>query len=278
MTSRGWSLLVPTIAALLLGCVDERSDPHAGPACTSPGCGVVSNPPSTSGGAGGDNTGGSGVGEPTDVTGTVKVMDDPAFLQTQVASYDGAATILAQPQGATEGPSTPYGDGQITFTLSDVPAGAVWMIVRDETNGGTGVLSTVTAQFVPSAAPLVLPVVDRVMLENIAATFVGQPTIDTGRAHVAVTLERDGAPIQDVALDPGSTYGGVVAYDLGSPGQYSNDVLATGAAGRILLINAQPPAGGLLVLNVIDQVQGNTYPLQIRLFAEAVAVVAYDLP
>jgi len=281
MASSGWSLLVPMIAATLFGCVDDRADPHAGPGCSTPGCGVVKNPPTTSGAGGAGNTGGSGSGgsgDPTDVTGTVKVMDDPALSKTQVASYDGSATILAQLDGALDAISAAYGDGQITFTLLDVPAGPLWMTVRDETNGATGVLSTVTAQVVPSAAPLVLPVVDRATLEDIAATFVGQPLLESGRAHVAVTLERDGAPLENAALDPGSTYGGIVAYDVGTAGQYSNDALATGTAGRILLINAQPPAGGVLVLNVVDQTLGNTYPLEIRLFAEAIAVVAYDLP
>lgn len=262
------------------GCVDDRNDPHAGPACTTPsGCGTISHPTTTGGeGGSGSGSGGAGVGGGSaDVTGTVKLLADPAFLQTQVASYEGKATIVAEPAAMGQPVTAPYGEGEITFTLEGVPSGAAWMTVRDETDGATGVLSTMTLQTVPSATPIVLPVLERLTLENVAATLVGQPPIEDGKAHIAVALQRDGAPLEGVSVDGGSVFGGIVAYDEGTPGDYSNDVLATGAAGTILILDAEPPVGGKLVLNVVDDL-GNVYPLDLRAAADTMVIAGFELP
>jgi hypothetical protein len=253
------------------GCTDDPTTPGAGPSCNSPGCIGMGQ---TSGNGSGGSGSGSGGGDVADIQGTVRLMADPAFVGTQSTAWEGDATIVVEAESgkATEQAYT----GDKAFLLEDVPEGDAWLIVRDE-QGGAGVLSTVTALRVPHNDPIVAPVVELNMVQSVADTLVGSPQLEEGSGHMVVFVARDGDALADVRVDPGSVPGAVVAYDNGDSDAYSNDLDSTGELGKIVVLNASAPAGGKLILDVVDG-DGNTYPLDIRVFPNAMAIVGYTLP
>ncbi|MEJ7730894.1 MAG: hypothetical protein WKG00_16960 [Polyangiaceae bacterium] len=269
------SLLHLGMAGVLLvgvaGCTDDPTTPGAGPGCNSPGC--IGMGQTAGNGSGGSGSGGSSGGV-ADIQGTVRLMADPAFVVTQSAGWEGTATLVAEPDSGQ--PIEQTYTGEKAFLLEDVPEGDGWLIVRDE-QGGAGVLSTVTALEVPHNDPIVAPIVDLAMLESVADTLVGAPQLEEGSGHMVVFVARDGDALAEVRVDPGSVPGAVVAYDNGDSDAYSTDLDSTGELGKILVLNASAPAGGKLVLDVVDGA-GNTYPLDIRVFPNAIAIVGYTLP
>jgi hypothetical protein len=262
------------LLSLCAACTDDRTTPGAGPSCNSPGCSGIGQTAANGSGGSGNSSGSGGSGEVADIQGTVRLMADPAFVVTQSTAWVGEATVVLEPASG-EVIELAY-SGDKAFLLEDVPAGDAWLIVRDE-QGGAGVVSTVTALRVPPSDPIVAPIVDRATLQGVADTFVGQPQLDEGASHIVVFLARDGDPLADVSVDPGSVPGAIVAYDDAEGDAYSNDLTATGDFGKVVILNATAPAGGLLILDVVDG-EGITFPLEIRVFPNAVAVVGYTLP
>src|SRR5262249_54419603 len=68
------------------------------------------------------------------------------------------------------------------------------------------------------------------------------PLLDGSRAQIILAIRRGGQPLAGVSIK-GSAGGGLVTYDEG-PGSYSSLATATGAAGGIVILNAQAPPGG----------------------------------
>jgi hypothetical protein len=159
------------------------------------------------------------------------------------------------------------------FSLSDAVDG--WTLVADDTNGSTGVLSSYTYQLVPADA-VVLPVVDRNVLQSIASTLVGQPQLEAGRAHVALEFLRDNQPLAGVTIISVTGLGGAItAYDSGLPGAYTDQSIATDVAGRVLLLNGDASATGATI-NVADA-DGFLFDVTVQVRPDTLTLGGFDI-
>ncbi len=194
-------------------------------------------------GAGG--IGGSAVGSP--VTGSVDIIASPDFVDS-MAPFTGAATIVAYP-AAGGMYSAPYSMGAVgaTFDFSILPNGPTWFFV-DAPN--TSVISTFSPVNLPQVAPIVLPAVDQVTLQNIASPLPSLATAGVSplASQIVLLITNAGVPYPGVAVT-GATGGAVVVYDTGN-GSYSDSATATGIAGTIILFNSS--LGGMQVITLTD--------------------------
>lgn len=215
------------------GCVDEHPQLKPGPsACNGKNCttGAGVGFTSSSGVGGSSADGGS---QAASLDGTVVVTSNETF--DAFAPYAGEATIHAPLVKGGE-VVAPYGGLSGTqFSLEGLPSGLVWVLVKDESLGGTGVVSTYSSVLLPSASALSLPIVDSSILSSIAMT-VGT-FVDPDRAQVVLRVRRGGKALSGVSLT--SVGDGFVAYDQG-PGLYSAGASATATGGVIVLFNVAP--------------------------------------
>lgn len=248
--------------------------PCEGPHCTvNPAGGSV---PGPDGGPDGGGTGGSDAGNPSagTVTGTVHRITNDAFDDLG-ATFNASATILALPPGAAM-ISAPYGGAAGTsFSLPGVPSGRTWFLVRDETSGGAGVLSTFSLVQLPALTAIALPVVDLGVLQNIASSLpaVSAKGVSPLAAQIVLLLSHANGPYKGVALSGGAA-GAQIVYDLG-PGAYTDAGSVTGAAGTIILFNAG--LGGLSTLTLTDLTSMTTYQVSVQAAAGAATLVRADL-
>jgi hypothetical protein len=227
------------------GCAtpDERlpASPPV-PMCTLlENCGHVGRAPVDNGaGPSGEGSGSAGDPKLTDVTGEVAVALTAEL--DQLSPFGGVARVQGPgPKGAII--EALYGPGTSgAFTLNGVLAGDQWLFVQDDTAGGAGVFSTFSLQPLSSPAKLVVPALDRAVIETIAQDDPSSPLIDPARAQILLALTQDSAPASGVSITSGAATA-LVIYDEGA-GIYSSQAEATGSAGVILLINAAAPSGG----------------------------------
>lgn len=263
------ALLSLVFAAAACSSADTDLDPR--PPCTGEGCvnpsgGGTNTGGSGSGGAGGQ--GGQGGELSSDVTGNVGVLNDPSF--TLIGPYAGAATIFAT-SSSGQLLEAPYGDMITSFTLPSVMSGTPWLFVRDETVGGTGILSTHSAVQVPRLGSVTLPVVDRNVLQSIASTLPAPLIIDASRAQLIIKITRGGLPLSGVTLTT-PLPGAEITYDTGV-GLYSNQTKQTDQAGVILALNViAPDVAEIRTFTLTDAAQiGFVVELPIQAGAATVA-------
>ncbi len=229
---------LPALALLVLwGCQQNERPPatdcalgNGGDCGVNPGVGVGQATSSGTSGTGGDGTGGASV--EVDVTGTVAVIDVNTF--DHAFEYAKKATIVApSPTGTVTG--VYEGLGQ-PFGLKGASSGVQWLRVDDDSMGASGILSTYSAHDVQQGSALVLPVMDRQVLQSILFTQPGSPSLAGAAAQIILLVRRQGVPAEDVNLTS-SNFGGVVAYDV-SAGVYSSEgAKKTGKSGVILMLN-----------------------------------------
>jgi len=223
------------IAVLAFGCGSEPTGFGPPPSCPpeNPLCKGTPGSGSVPGGEGGGGSGGGAAGgqEETSAEGTVRAIVDEAF---QVSTpYTGVATIYGlSPNGSTV--SAPYGGATgSSFTLDGVTTGTSWLLVEDNTGGAGGILSTYSPHFLPDPSPLVLPVIERSVLQNIALGQ-GLPLPALTGAQVVLEIERADAPLAGVTVE--GVMDGTLLYDTGA-GTYSDVTNQTGIAGTIVMLD-----------------------------------------
>jgi hypothetical protein len=251
-------------AALALGaCQKDTTNLGAPSTCAAdePCHGTVKGGGSGAGGGGGEGGG----GEAVDASGTVSVLVSAAFDQT--STFSGQATVVA-PGASGSDVTADFAPGT-GFTIHGVASGATWFLVKDPTAGGSGIFSTFSLQHAPSTS-LVLPVMDRTVLAGIASALPTATTLDPGRAHLVVFVDRGGQPLAGATL-AGGAFGGTLAYDEGA-GFYSSSATATGAAGIVLILNASAPGQGTATIHVADP-DGNPYALDVPIAPDTVTLV-----
>lgn len=254
--------VVSTLAALFtvglagLDCQGTLTDyPPAG------GCPVDSGVCSPGGGgvmgAGGASTStGTGAGGSINQPGTVGSVTSPVFPSGALTVFSGLATIVDLPSvgvthtapyapalGAGGSPGSLGAGGSPTgpnsFDLTGVPAGLSWLLVQDLSNGASGIYSTYSLATLPVVPSITLPVVEQLVLTNIASNL---PSVQAHNgvsplaAQVVLVLTHANAPFAGVTVTGGSG-GAEIAYDIG-PGTYSDSATTTGSGGTIILFNA----------------------------------------
>jgi hypothetical protein len=258
-----------------LGC-SSVSDYQAPPPCKGNHCGagavgggVVPPDGGGTGGAGGSIAGAS------DVAGTVHRISTSTFDDVGTV-LTGAATVFALPGTAMI--SAPYGgSATTTFTLPSVPAGLTWFLVRDETNGGSGVLSTFSQATVPSLSALPLPALDLGVLQNIASSLpmLSGAGVSTQASQIILLLTHGNGPYKGVSVSGGSV-GATVVYDLG-PGNFTDTGTATGSGGMIILFNSGISGPATIALTDNTTTPATQYALPVRSEHGAATIVRADL-
>ena len=267
-------LLAAVLLSGLVGCTDDRRRPTAGPGCgVGQVCGVQPTGGHGTSGAGGSD-GGTGAGGAAgfDLSGTVRVLTEPTFSES--ALYTGLATVSAPKAGGGVVSTKVGGTAGPAFTLEDAQTGSVWVLAHID-EPGPEILSGYSVQHVP-ASEVQLPVVDRAVLTNIALTLPGQPALEDGKAHVSIVLEQMNLPFEGVEVVGGEA-GALVLYDTDVAGGYTDQASGTGQAGRILLLNAAPPANETITVSIQDAAGTPLPSLQIAVAADTVTVVGFDL-
>ncbi|MRG90543.1 hypothetical protein [Polyangium spumosum] len=265
------ALLSLVFAAAACSSADTDLDPR--PPCTGEGCVNPSGGGTNTGGGGGaGGQGGQGGELSSDVTGNVGVLNEASF--TVIGPYAGAATIFAT-SSSGQLLEAPYSDTITSFTLPSVVSGTPWIFVRDETVGGTGILSTHSAVQVPRLGSVTLPVVDRNVLQSIASTLPAPLVIDSSRAQLIIKITRGGLPLSGVTLTT-PLPGAEIVYDTGV-GLYSNQITQTGPAGVILALNVvAPDVAEIRTFTLTDAAQiGFVVELPIQAGAATVAGFAF---
>jgi hypothetical protein len=242
------------------------------PPCPQDAGGCVSTSGGSTPGPDGGGEGGSGGASSSDVHGDVGVLNDPTFMQ--IAAYAGAATIIGTGANGMS-VQAPYGNGNSTFTLKNLPAGQSWVLVRDETVGAGGIFSTYSAVQVPAAGDVMLPVIDRQLLTSIAGTLPVAATVQPDKAHLVIELVRSKLPLSGVSLST-QLPGAVIAYDTG-PGLYSNTTKQTSSEGTILVFNLDAPTNGEILTLTLSDVAGQSYTIQLPIRAATATLGAFNL-
>ena len=244
--------------------------PDSGTICGGP-TGGGSNP--TGGSTSGGGSGGQGGSAATnDVTGNVGVLLDAAF--SQVSPYIGASTIMTTANSGAP-LETPYGEMTTSFSFPSVKTGPTWFFVKDDTAGATGIFSTHSVVNVPVNGPVTLPVVDRSVITAIAGSLPAPVVIDGARGVLVIKVVRNGQPLAGVALTTPPA-GSTLVYDTGV-GLYSNQVLQTGPAGVILVLNVDGPSGAQLMDLTLTDLTQQSYFVQIRTQGAAATFAGYEL-
>jgi hypothetical protein len=261
--------LLPLALLLAAACEKERTPLGPPPPCKAGEvCGTAAATGGTavgSGGAGGD--GGQGGATFGDLGGTVAVLNSSAFDATD--PYTGLASMLVLLENGTE--TAPY-DGVSPFLFEDLPTGSFWLLATPSPVGA--LLPVFTIHSVPSNS-IVAPILDVEVLNDIALQLPGQPLPQLGAAQIILKVERSGFPLEGVAV-LGDTADAVVAYDVGL-GTFSSDVLTTGTAGIVLLLNAFGP-GDIETTTLILQDEALTeYLVDIPITAGAVTFATFEL-
>lgn len=264
------------LSLALAACQSSSSDEGHGPpsSCkTGDRCGSVlggTTPAGSDGGAGGA---GGQSGAPGSVSGVVAVLTSAAFDQS--AAFSGKVTISGPSAGGGVA-SVPYESAATGFVLDGLVGGAQFLLVHDETNGGTGIFSTFSLQEVPSAKAL-LPVIDRTVLDAIGSSLPAATSLQPGLAHLILEFARDDLPLAGVQLTQAVGGAALVAYDQGL-GVYSNQASATGTAGVLLILNATPPGGasGTVTIHVADP-DGNPFALEVPAAADSATLAGFTL-
>lgn len=260
------------LSSVLWGCGSVDSDLPPKPPCPEDAAGCVT---TTGGGSTSNGTGGGGVGgnaSSNDISGTLGVLNEPTF--SVVAPYVGEATIMTT-SDMSKPIESPYGAAMPTFKLPSVQKGLTWFFVRDETVGGTGILSTSSVLAVPAAGPVTLPVIDLTMLSTIVSTLPAPTVLDTAKAHLVMKIVRNGQPLAGATLNT-PLPGAIIAYDTGA-GLYSNQTKQTGPAGVVLVFNADAPSNGELRELQLTDVVGQAYTVTIRMAAASASYAGFDL-
>jgi hypothetical protein len=269
---------------IAIGCGDKLTtypppkgcNMDAGPCPMSSGAGIGSG--AGTGTGGGTTTTGSGGEVPLGtLTGTVVRMLDPTFVSANGPKITSLASIVIQP---ATGPQivAPYGGTNgTTFTATNVPAGLAWVEVRDESQGGAGIWSTITALTMPQISSVTLPVVDEGTLTNLASNLpnVGaKGPLSTQASHVVLMFRFNGTPYKGLQVT-GGTNGAVIVYDTG-PGNYSDQTMATGTAGTVILFDSG--LTGPATISLTDPTMMKTYQVTAMTAQGAVTLAAFDLP
>lgn len=261
--------LLPLALLLAAGCEKERTPLGPPPPCKAGEvCGTAAATGGTSvgsGGAGGD--GGQGGATFGDLRGTVAVLNSSTFDTTD--PYAGMASVRVLLENGTE--TVPY-DGVSPFTFEALPTGNFWLLATPSPVGA--LLPVFTVHTVPSSN-IVAPILDVDVLNDIAIQLAGQPFPQLGAAQIILKLERSGLPLGGVAV-LGDTGDAVVAYDVGL-GAFSADVLTTGTAGVVLLLNAFGP-GDIETMTLTLQDEALTeYTVDVPINAGAVTFATFEL-
>lgn len=266
------------LSLAVAACQSSASDGHGPPSACKTGdrCGPVlggTTPVDSDGGAGGA---GGESGAPGSVSGAVVVLTSAELDQS--AAFSGKATISG-PRAGGGVASVPYESATTGFVLDNLVGGSQFLLVHDETNGGTGIYSTFSLQKVPSAKA-VLPVIDRTVLDGIASSLPAATSVEPGLAHLILEFARDDLPLAGVQLTQAVGGAALVAYDQGL-GVYSNQASQTGTAGVLLILNVAPPAAtggvsGTVTIRVADP-QGTPFALEVPAAADSVTLAGFAL-
>jgi hypothetical protein len=270
----GFFFVATVVGSLAAACGPGETDIGPRPPCatdagtctpTSGGAGSASGGQSGNGGAGGGQ-------QSNDVRGMVGVLNSPNF--STISPYAGAATIFAPSAGGTP-VQAPYGDAAQTFELADVMPGRTWFLVRDETVGATGVLSTHSVMNVPAGGEVMLPVLERSMLSAIMGMLPAPTTLQDDKAHLVLLFVRSGQPLSGISVAT-ALPGAVMAYDEGI-GLYSNQTTLTGAAGVALVLNLDASVQAELRNLTLTDVNGQGYMIQLPVQSNAATFAAFEL-
>jgi hypothetical protein len=266
------------IGSLAAACGPVDTDVGPKPPCpadagtcttTSGGAGSGGGGQGGSGGSGGGNGGGQ---QSNDVRGSVGILNSPSF--STISPYVGAATIFAPSSGGTLA-QAPYSDANPMFEIADVTPGRTWFLVRDETVGATGILSTHSLLDVPTSGEVMLPVIERQVLSSIAGMLPAPTTIQDGKAHLVLLFVRNGLPLSGVTVST-ALPGAVMAYDDGI-GLYTNQTKLTGPAGVSLVLNLEAPATAEMRNLTVTDVNGQGYMIQLPVQSNAATFAAFEL-
>jgi hypothetical protein len=270
-------LRLSTLSLLVLaaGCNKDETRYPPPPPCSGPMCSPAAAAGAGSGGASSSSgTAGGGGGTSASVSGSVYALDEQTFTnsslftgQATIVGFDAMGGEVTAPYGATSG---------TIFTLTGLRPGVVPMFVRDETMGGSGILSTWSLQEVPSASPLQLPAIDHAVLDQIATSLPVPTIIAEGTAQIILKFRRAGAPLQGVTLDPNTPIGGAtVAYDAGTG---YVDTGGTGSRGTIVILNLQATVGGGIEhFTVFDDTMTPFTLGDVHDGADAASIAGFDL-
>ncbi len=242
--------------------------PDTGTICGGPTGGGSNTGSGSSSGSGGQG----GSAATNDVAGNVGVLLDAAF--SQVSPYIGAATIVTTAKSGAP-LETPYGEMTTSFSFLSVKTGPTWFFVKDDTAGATGIFSTHSVVNVPANGPVTLPVLDRSVITAIAGGLPAPVVIDDTGSVLVIKVVRNGQPLSGVTLTSPPA-GATLAYDTGV-GLYSNQVLETGPAGVILVLNANGPSSAQLMDLTLTDINQQSYFVQLRIQGAAATFAGFEL-
>lgn len=262
------------LGSLAAACGPAETDVGPRPPCPADAgtCTTTSGGNGTAGGGQGGGGGTGGGSQSNDVHGSVGVLKNSSF--SMISPYAGAATIFAPTTGGTV-MSAPYSDMSPTFDIADVTPGKTWFFVRDETVGATGILSTHSLLDVPAGNNVMLPVLDRYVLNEIAGMLPAPTTLADGKAHLVLFFTRNGQPLSGVTVST-ALPGAVMAYDNGI-GIYTNQTTLTGPAGVSLVLNLDAPVTAELRTLTLTDVNGQGYMIQLPVQSSAATFAAFEL-
>ena len=225
-------LPIALCAALFVACSSSTNNPGPPPKC--PSChsdttiGGVESSGGGVGGGGGNGTGGAGQGggETATVSGTVVVVNSPAF--DTAAAYAKAAVVYGEDPSGKE-LAQPY-DGT-SFTIDGVATGDTWFLVEpNDTTDAT--FPTYSLQSVEDDK-LKLPLLDQQVLSEIALD--AGISLSSSQAQIVIRVT-DGKnnPIEGITAE--SAGAGLILYDFGVA-SYSVQNKATADRGMIVILN-----------------------------------------
>lgn len=221
------------------------------------------------GGAGGDA--GAGGATAATVVGTVQSVNTASFLPD--GPYAEPATIVGEKAEGGLVEARYGGLDPTTFQLDGLKTGDVFLLVRDETNGASGVLSTITGVRLPASEPIVLPVLQRSVLQAVYQTLSSAPLVNDGAGHVVLRLTRKGFPLKGVTLTSGVS-ADAIAYDAGAEA-FADDQQGTGPLGLILVANAVPSITPIAI--ELRDVTGTSFIVNVPVAAGSATLASFAL-
>jgi hypothetical protein len=263
--------LLSLALVLAAACEKERTPLGPPPPCKSGEmCGTVAAAGMGVGSGGAGGQGGDGQGGEAkfgDLAGTIATLNSNTFDTTE--PFDQPASVLALLEDGTE---TAAYDGTDPFLFEDLPTGDVWLLATPSQAATT--LPVFTVHSVPSSN-VVAPILAIDVLNEIAIGLPGQPFPQLAAAQIILKLERSGLPLPGVSV-VGDTGDAVVAYDEGI-GAYSSDVLATGTAGVLLLLNTFGPGDAAFTTLTVQDEALTEYTIEIPIQAGAATFATFEL-
>jgi hypothetical protein len=285
------ALLVLLAASSSLGC--EPALPDYPPI---QGCDLDAGPCTMGGGGIGIGTGGAttttntaagstGAGASTStstLTGTIGLVTSECF-GPPTTPFTGAVSLVVTPSAGSP-VTVPYGNGGGTggspttasFDLPNLTGSSAWALVEDTTNGGSGILSTLSYLTLPQIGPVEIPVIDSGMFTSLATSQpdLAATGLDTSAAQLVLQIAHAGSPYQGVSLTSGVS--GTVAYDTGGC-TYDDTASATGSDGIIIVFNAGGSGAITITLTSSTTTPPTSYSVPAQTVAGAVTYLSVSL-